>query len=325
MSSPRVSVVIVTYNSASFLRCCLSSIRASAEHPDIETLVVDNGSTDGTVGLLENEFPWCRVLALATNLGFAAANNVGIRASAGRYVLLLNPDTSVEPDAIMQTARFLDSHPRAGAAGCRLVLPDGATQQSVRSFPTPWGVVAEASFLYLLFWRSRWLGRFQMGFFDYTASAEVDWLSGAFLMIRREVFDEIGLLDEQFFMYSEEMDFCRRLRERGWTVWYVAGSTTEHFWGGANDVSRRTVVWTNGSQLLYYRKHFRGLALKVLVVSKFIGLCLRVPLYFAVGCIGRSRFWFAKARYHAAALPLLIDPVWRYRPGEQRPSAPWPV
>jgi|WetSurMetagenome_2_1015567.scaffolds.fasta_scaffold112674_2 GT2 family glycosyltransferase len=320
-----LSVVVVTYNGKDFVRRCLASLLRSDSADEMEILVVDNGSTDGTPGMVQSEYPRVKLVALGVNRGFAAANNTGICSSSGKFILLLNPDTEVGYASVSQTVRFLQSHPDVAIAGCRLILPDGKVQQSVRSFPSVWGVFAEAFFLYLLFWNSRQLGRYYMGFFDYGSSSPVDWLSGAFFMIRREVIERVGMLDERFFMYSEEMDYCLRARQKGLSTWYVAEAEIHHFWGGLNDVSRRSIVWTNGSQMLYFRKHFRGLSLACILGSKVGGMCVRLPLYIVAGALTGRGVWLAKARHLAAALPLMFDRVFRYDQGDVGAQKSWPT
>ena len=221
-----VSIVVVTFDSAAWIERCLESVRG------YETIVVDNGSSDGTPGLVRERFPDVRVVEQG-NVGMGAGNNAGMRLASGRYFLLLNSDAWVIGDAADRLARFSDEHPDAAVVGPRLLNPDGSLQRSARAFPTLWRLATEYFFLRKLAPGSGVLNRFYEGGFDHDEAREVEWLFGACLLVRRDAADEVGLFDEDFFMFSEETDWCFRFRQAGWTVWFFPGADVVHL-GGAS-------------------------------------------------------------------------------------------
>jgi N-acetylglucosaminyl-diphospho-decaprenol L-rhamnosyltransferase len=224
---PDASVVVVTYNSAAWIERCLESVRG------LETIVVDNGSTDGTVALVRERFPAVRLLE-QENAGMGGGNNAGMRIASGRYFLLLNSDAWVVGDAVAQLVAFADEHPEAAVVGPRLLNPDGSLQRSARAFPTLWRLATEYLFLRKLAPRSRTLNRFYEGGFDHDVVREVDWLFGACLLVRRDAADEVGLFDKDFFMFSEETDWCYRFRQAGWKVYFFPGAEVVHVGGGSH-------------------------------------------------------------------------------------------
>src|SRR5215218_7157636 len=198
-----VSVVVVTYDALPWLERCLESVRG------YETIVVDNGSTDGSVELVRERFPEARLIQQG-NVGMGGGNNTGMRAADGRYFFLLNSDAWVVGDAIEELARFADAHADAAVVGPRLLNRDGSLQRSVRGFPTTWRVATEYLFVRKLAPRSTLLNPLYVGGFDHDAPRAVDWLSAPALLVRREAADAVGLFDETFFMFSEETDWMYR-------------------------------------------------------------------------------------------------------------------
>jgi N-acetylglucosaminyl-diphospho-decaprenol L-rhamnosyltransferase len=243
---PEVSVVVVTYNSRDWIERCLESVRGN------ETIVVDNGSGDGTVELVREKFPEARVVE-QENVGMGAGNNAGMRLASGRYYLLLNSDAWVVGDAIERLVEFADAHPDAAVVGPRLLNPDGSLQRSARSFPTLWRLSTEYLFLRKLAPRSRALNAFYEGGFAHDEVRSVDWLFGACLLVRRDAADEVGLFDEDFFMFSEETDWCYRFRQAGWQVYFFPGAEVVHV-GGASHGG--TLFAENvGGHLRFLAKH----------------------------------------------------------------------
>jgi N-acetylglucosaminyl-diphospho-decaprenol L-rhamnosyltransferase len=245
-----VSVVVVTYNSAPWIERCLDSVRGH------ETIVVDNGSTDETVRLVRKRFPDVRVVE-QDNKGMGAGNNVGMRLAAGRYFLLLNADAWIVDDGVEELVRFADERGDAAVVGPRLLNPDGSLQRSARAVPTLWRLATEYFFLRKLAPRSRALNSFYEGGFDHDEAREVDWLFGPCLLVRREAADEVGLFDEDFFMFSEETEWAYRFRQAGWTVWFFPGAQAVHV-GGASHGGRLFAENVRG-HLRFLAKH-RGVA-----------------------------------------------------------------
>lgn len=216
-----LSIITVSWNVKKYLCESLEAVFATADDVSLEVFVVDNNSTDGTRDLLRD---WARreprLTALLNNInvGFARANNQAIELASGRYVLLLNPDMRVFPDTLKNMVQWMDAHPRVGVAGCHLVNERGETVQHVRRFPGLWNQLAIVLKIPHLF--PHVLDRYLMRDFDYTKEARVDSVRGSFFMIRREAL-RVGLLDERFFIWFEEVDFCKRMRSAGWEVWYT--------------------------------------------------------------------------------------------------------
>ncbi|HEX5414457.1 MAG TPA: glycosyltransferase family 2 protein [Chloroflexota bacterium] len=261
-----LSVVVVSWNTRELLRSCLGSIEQTIHGLTYEVVVVDNGSTDGSGEMVEQEFPEAVLLRNNHNLGFARANNQAMRASRGRYILLLNSDATLQDRAAATLVQFLDANRAAGAVGGKLLNPDGTFQGSYADFP---GLFGETLLLTGL---SRWLLPSTYPSYPEARSRErrsVDWVSGACLAVRRRAIDAVGLLDEDYFMYSEEVDWCHRLKTAGWSIHYLPDARVIHRSGGTS----RQVPKPKRAQLyrgkwLYFRKR-RGwlyaVAFRVLV------------------------------------------------------------
>ncbi len=281
-----LGIVIVNYNTRDLLRECLRSVYASRCVGNLDVCVVDNASTDGSAEMVRAEFPQAPVIANPHNSGYAAANNLALRECKARYVLLLNPDTLLPPDALAQAIAFLEAHPNAGVVGPKLVRPDGSLDLACRrSFPTP-----EISFyrligLSLLFPQTRRFGRYNLTYLDPDQSAEVDSVVGAFMLVRGAIVQQVGLLDEQFFMYAEDLDWCKRIKEainpqtgQHWQVWYYPTITVVHVKRASSARSARAQRAFNETMLQFYRKHYAASTpfwLDRLVVG---GIALRATL-----------------------------------------------
>jgi GT2 family glycosyltransferase len=244
--SPDVSAVIVTYNALPWLERCLESVRG------VETVVVDNGSTDGTVALARERFPEARVVE-QENRGLAAGWNAGLERTSGGYVLFLNSDAWLADGTLQRLVEFADTHPEAAVVGPRLRYPDGRLQRSVRGFPTLWRLATEYFFLRKLAPRSRALNSFYGGGFDHDEVREVDFLLGACLLVRRAAVDEVGAADDSFFLFSEEVDWCYRFRRAGWKVLFFPGAEAFHV-GGASHGGRMYTEQLRG-HLRFFAKH----------------------------------------------------------------------
>jgi hypothetical protein len=246
-----VTAIVVTYNAAPWIERSLESVRGR----EAELIVVDNGSTDGTVELVRERFPEARLVE-HENRGFGAGNNAGMRLGSGRYFLLLNPDAWLTGDALEQLVAFADAHPEAGVVGPKLLNPDGTLQRSVRGYPTPWRIATEYFFLRKLAPRSRLLNAFFGAGFDHESVRTAEFLPGACLLVRREAVDSIGGFDEDFFLMSEEVDWCYRFRQAGWDVLFYPGAEVVHVIGAShNPALFREIV---RGHLRFLRKH-RGL------------------------------------------------------------------
>jgi N-acetylglucosaminyl-diphospho-decaprenol L-rhamnosyltransferase len=279
-----LSIIIVSWNVRDLLQHCLDSILqgahpAGGSHPDacdrqghglwvlsssghrFEMLVVDSASSDGTPDMVRKLYPGIQLHASNTNLGYTGGNNLGIRHSRGRYLLLLNPDTEVIDDALAQMATYMDSHPQVGVLGPQLRYPDGRIQASRRRLPTLRTALVDSTFLEKWFPASTELRRYK--FLDHPADREcaVDWLVGACLLVRREAVDQIGLLDESYFMYSEELDWQKRMRDAAWKAAYVPSALVIHHEGKSSEqAGAATHIRFSRSKVRYFAKHHGRIA-----------------------------------------------------------------
>lgn len=211
---PDISVVVTSYDFRDLVDGCLSSIIQGTKDRSYEIIVVDDASTDGTPDMIRKKYPSVKLLINPQNLGYVRSNNIGVRESLGKYVFSLNNDTVVAADAISKLAKFLDEHPDAGAVGPRLVNGDGSLQmQCRRSFPSPLNAIAYFSGLSALFPKNKLLGAYLLTYLDDSNPEEVDCLCGASMMVRREAIDEVGLMDEDYYMYGDDVDWCFRMKE----------------------------------------------------------------------------------------------------------------
>ena len=241
-----MSVVVVAYNGLPWIERCLESVRG------YETIVVDHGSTDGTVELVRERFPEARLIE-QPNVGMGAGNNAGMRVASSRYFLLLNCDAWMMGDAVERLAAFADEHPEAAVVGPRLLNKDGSLQRSVRGFPTLWRLATEYFFLRKLGPRTRALNALYGSGFAHDEPREIDWLFGPCLLVRRDATDAVGLFDEDFFMFSEETDWCYRFHGAGWEVLFYPGAEAVHV-GGASHGGRLYEENLRG-HLRFFAKH----------------------------------------------------------------------
>jgi GT2 family glycosyltransferase len=246
-----VSAVVVAHNSLPWLERALESVRG--QDTIRETIVVDNGSTDGTPDFVRERFPQARLIE-QENKGMGGGNNTGMRVASGRYFLLLNSDAWILGDGVERLVEFADAHPEAAVVGPRLLNKDGTLQRSVRGFPTLWRLATEYLFLRKLAPRSRLLNAFYGGGFRHDDVREADWLYGACLLVRRDATDSVGLFDEDFFLFSEEVDWCYRFRQAGWKVFFFPGAEAVHV-GGASHGGRLYTENLRG-HLRFFAKHY---------------------------------------------------------------------
>ncbi|HLW71263.1 MAG TPA: glycosyltransferase family 2 protein [Candidatus Binataceae bacterium] len=261
---PDISTIIVSFNTRELLRECLATLGRETANLAHETIVVDNASRDGSAEMVAAEFPAVRLIRSTTNLGFAAANNHGFGVARGRYVILLNSDAFPRPEAIRRALELMEAHPEVGLGGGRLVGRDDSWQPSARMFPSLFNDLLMVSGLAARYPRSRILGRADRTWADPLEPAATDWLPGAFVIIRREVLERVGWFDERFFLYSEEIDLCRRIKAAGYQIWYWPQIVVVHLGGESSKTVERAqmskagsqlTLWRMRSQLLYCRKH----------------------------------------------------------------------
>ena len=258
--NPRLSVIIVNYNVAFFLEQCLQSVRFASERFPVEVIVVDNNSRDNSVSLVEERFPEVKLIANKDNRGFSKANNQGIEESSGEYVLLLNPDTVIEQDTFSKVIEFMDKHPDAGGLGVKMIDGKGNfLPESKRGLPTPWVAFFKVFGFSALFPKSKLFGRYHLGFLDRDEVNEVDVLSGAFMLLRKETLDKTGLLDETFFMYGEDIDLSYRVQLAGYKNYYFPETSIIHYKGESTKKSSINYVFVfYRAMIIFAKKHFSG-------------------------------------------------------------------
>lgn len=283
-----LSIIIVSWNVSNLLAACLDSILTNAGDT-VEIIVVDSGSTDNTVNMLRTRYPHVQLLAQTENLGFTRCNNLGLQAARGRYLLLLNPDTAIIGDTLTQMVAYMDTHPEVGILGPQTLNTDGSHQSTRRRFPTP----------VLAFFESTWLqpyapasllDHFYMHDTANDAVLEVDWVQGSALLARRELYTQIGGLDEGYVMFSEELDWCKRAKLAGWRVAYLGTASITHHGGQSTDqvVARRHIHFQT-SKLRYFRKyHGRAFAfvLRLFLLATYVW---QIALESAKSLLGHKR------------------------------------
>ncbi len=282
MKDPDVTIVIVNWNTREMLRNCLASIFDQTRRATFEVIVVDNASGDGTVEMIQTGFPRVILIANPENRGFAAANNQAIRQGRGRAILLLNPDTIIQDGAIDKCLDYLAAHPEIGALGPKVFWPSGERQSSVFRFPGLLNMLLDVTHLPDIcsehwFWnRTRYAGS------DWDQPREVDVVAGCFLLVRRQIVEQVGALDEEFFMYGEEAEWCYRIKQAGWRIVYFPGARIIHIWGGASR-GRRVSLQTQrakrrGYLMALQKTHGPGIMWVGNLIMLF-GLVPRMPVW----------------------------------------------
>ncbi len=281
-----LSIIIVSWNVSALLKACLHSIGV---HDGIEIIVVDSGSSDDTVEMMRSTFPNVKLLAQGDNLGFTRCNNIGLAASSGRYVLLLNPDTEVIGDAQEQMIAYLDAHPEVGIVGPHTLNSDGSHQSTRRRFPTLAVGLFESTWLQA-FAPTALLDRYYVREQADDTTCEVDWVQGSALMVRREVYEQIGGLDEGYVMYSEEMDWCKRAKLAGWRVAYLGSARIIHHGGKSSEqANARKHIWFQESKLRYFRKYHGSQAAQSLRFCLLLQYVWQLGIEGAKGLVGHKR------------------------------------
>ncbi len=265
-SSPgkQLSIIIVSYNTKKILKECLSRVKMHGADVDVEIIVVDNASSDGSPDMLREEFPEVVLIESEKNLGFAGGNNLGIEKASGRYVLLLNSDAYILPGVLASTIAFMEGTSDCGILGVKLTGEDGEMQPCARMLPNPWQKFLVISGIAAKFPESKLLGGPDYPWWAHDTPREVGWVPGAYFLIRREVIDTIGGMDDRYFLYFEETDYCLQAARKGWRVMFFPKASVIHL-GGESSKTTNQAMSTKGKQLIrfqlqsefmYYRKNF---------------------------------------------------------------------
>ena len=270
-----LSIIIVSWNTRNLLARCLSSLYRHFPSSEFEVFVIDNASKDGSASMVLERFPQVQLIENDENVGYAKANNQAIHQSSSRYVLLLNPDTEIKSGAFETLVRYMDEHPQTGAAGAKLLNPDGTLQVSCYPAPT---LSRELWRLFHLD-RIKPYGIYEMRGWDLNKPRQVDCLQGACLIIRREVLDQVGLLDEDYFIYSEEVDLCYRMKKAGWQLYWVPSAKVVHFGGqSTNQVAEDMFLQLYRGKILFFRKHYGLLAAYIYKLVLLVSTLARLAL-----------------------------------------------
>ena len=288
-SASLLSVVIVNYNGGALLQRTLQSLYDTTSGLALETFVVDNDSSDGSLEMVRKEFPTVRIIENGANLGFAKANNRALRQAQGRYLLLLNPDVELQAGAIQTVLSYMEAHPDVGIVGPKVVLPNGQLDKPCRrSFKTPAIYLYSTIGLNALFPESRRFNRYYMGYLPEDQLTEVDAVIGAFLLIRRQCMEEIGLLDERFFIYCEDEDWCFRAKRAGWKVVYNPQAVVVHHKGSSTSKRPLRMVYQWHKAIFqFHRKNMAPAYSPVVNGLVYLGMGLRLVVAVAVTALRR--------------------------------------
>jgi GT2 family glycosyltransferase len=282
-AQPAVSIVIVTWNGKGYALECLSSLRNHGTSAVIETIVVDNASTDGTSEAIRQLFPTVKLIQNKSNFGFAKANNIGMILTKGKYLCLINSDVTIPPGCLAKMSAYMEQNPDVGILGPKMLSPDGAVGHSVMRLPTVWNTLCCALGLHLIFNNSRTLGGFLMSGFCYDGIEDVEVLTGWFWMVRQCALEEVGPLDEQFFMYGEDIDWCHRFRRAGWRVVFYPGAEALHLGAASSDKEpMRFYVEMRRANLQYFRKHHGWYGWFGFLVATWLHELVRIAAYAAL-------------------------------------------
>lgn len=275
-----LSIIIVSYNTCRLTVDCLESVYGSETVYSYEVIVVDNASKDDSVQAIQESFPQVRLIANNDNTGFAKANNQAMEIAQGRYILLLNSDTIVQPDTFQTMIAYMDEHPDLGAAGCKIILPDGSLDKACRrGFPTP-----SASFYYAfgfskLFPDNPRFNQYQLGYMDPNETYPVDCLVGAFMLVRKETIRQVGGLDETFFMYGEDIDWCYRIKQAGWGIHYHPATYIVHYKGASSRRKPFKIIYEfHRAMWVFHRKHYKRKYSWITNTAVYCGIALKFTL-----------------------------------------------
>jgi GT2 family glycosyltransferase len=316
VTRPRVSVVIVSWNAREYLAQCLASLTPAVCRFPREIIVVDNASTDGSPEMVAGRFPQVRLMLNQANLGFAKANNIGIGASTGDYLCLVNSDVKVLPECISRLVDYCEANPEVGMVGPRVIGGDGKLQRSCRGFPSVWNMFCRALALDTIFPHSRLTTGYSLRYWDQESLRRVDILTGCFWLARRQALEKVGLLDESFFMYGEDMDWCKRFSAAGWRLVLVPSAEAIHY-GGASSANApiRFYIERHRADLHYWKKHHSKLGVGCFFLLCCLHLLLRVFGYW-FSCLlrkGSSEENHLKVKRSIACLGWLLSgriPQW---------------
>ena len=273
-----LSIIIVNWNVRDLLQKCLTSIYKNSQGIFLEVFVVDNASSDSSAEMVRQDFPQAKLIESEENLGFAKANNLAIKQSKGQFILLLNPDTEILPNSLQNMVKFMEANKDCGVAGCKILNPDKTLQPSVRRFPTLYSQIIVLTKLHNFF--PRLIKKYLALDLNYEKVQEVDQVMGAFFLIKREVLDKVGFLDEKFYIWFEEVDFCKRTKDVGFKILYTPEVEIIHHGGQSfkQVLSYKKQKIFNKSLARYFKQHYSFLSYVVIKIFSFVSLFLVIIL-----------------------------------------------
>ncbi len=300
-----VSVIIASWNTRDILRNCLHSVYEHCGDVSLEVIVVDNASADGSANMVATRFPQARIIRNSDNRGFAAANNQGIALAQGRYVLLLNSDTVVIDEAVARAVAFADDHPDVGIVGCRTVFPDGRLQYNCYKFPSLITLALTLSHLSRTLRRNRFFGRYRLTWWDYNSVRQVDAVAGCFMLARRQAIDDVGPMAEQYFMYSEDTDWCWRFHRRGWKTVYTPDARIVHLRDASgSQVPAEMNLWYRRSLLMFLEMKSGWLTRWIANLMFCVASMIRLPALAVRRLAGGQRGQDARPQWRLSAAAL---------------------
>lgn len=285
-----VSVIVVNWNTRDILHDCLASVYSTTKNITFEVIVVDNASSDGSVDMIKSKFPNVMLIENVENHGFAAANNQGISIARGRFLLLLNSDTVILDNAIAKTVSFADTNPETAVIGCRVLNPDRTLQPTGFMFPSLLNMLLSTTYVYKLFPKNRFFGRERMTWWNRDDVRDVDVVTGCYMLVRKKAIEEIGLLDECFFVYGEETDWCYRFRQAGWKILFTPGAEIVHLGGqSSKQMASQMTLQVRGSILQFMHKHYSCLEYNLACILVWLFFAIRVPWWFIKYIFARAQ------------------------------------
>lgn len=316
-----VSIVIVNWNTRDILKDCLNSVYEQSQDIKFEVIVIDNNSGDGSAEMVKEEFPQVILIQNKENKGFATANNQGVKVSSGRYILLLNSDTIILDNAIAKVVSFSDDHPDAVVVGCRVLNLDGSIQHTCSMFPSLANKLLFLTFLYRLFPNSRFFGRERMTWWCRDTVMEVDVVTGCFMLVRHDAIRQVGLMDEQFFMYAEEVDWCYRFRQAGWKNLFTPEGEIIHLGGAsAAKYGPNRALLKDASTIRLMFKHWPKWKAFLGCILMFCFYLSRLAIMLPMCALRPRKNTFIRIKNHLTGLQYLLG-VGRYLDkGQLRPG-----
>lgn len=280
LTNPDISVIVVSWNAKKYLEECMRSILNCTESYDVEIIIVDNASSDGSPEFIKQNYPDVKLICSYENLGFAKANNIGIAYSRGKYLFLINSDVVVYPNCFKSMVEYMEQHPEIGLLGPRILGTDNKVQRSCMGYPSLWNTFCRAILLDNVFPHTKLFSGFMMKYWAHDSIKEVDIINGCFWSVRRRAIEEVGFLDEGFFMYAEDMDWCKRFNNAGWKVVYFPLAEALHYGGASSSRSPvRFYIEMQRANLRFWGKHYGNLSRRVYLCIIFLHQSLRALGY----------------------------------------------